>query len=60
VWAEKRRELKVRDLGYHVVRLTWADLAPENAERTAARLRRELARAQRLYGHLSVGSSGAS
>ncbi|WP_262850399.1 endonuclease domain-containing protein [Mumia quercus] len=60
VWAEKTRELKIRDLGYHVLRLTWADLAPENAERTAARLRRELVRAQRLYGHLSDGSSRTS
>ncbi|KAA1422227.1 hypothetical protein FE697_013755 [Mumia zhuanghuii] len=57
VWAEKRREKRITDRGYHVIRVTWEDLAPENAKRTAARLRRELARAQRLYGHLGAGST---
>src|SRR5699024_1062457 len=27
LFAEKRREDQIRDLGYEVVRLTWADLA---------------------------------
>jgi very-short-patch-repair endonuclease len=39
--AEKRREDRLRALGYAVVRLTWADLA--NPDRAAAMLRRALA-----------------
>lgn len=40
--AEKRREDRIRGLGYAVVRVTWADLA--HPERIVARVRRELAR----------------
>lgn len=39
--AEKRREDRMRALGYTVVRLVWADL--EHPERVAAKLRRALA-----------------
>lgn len=45
VAAEKRRERALRDLGWHLVRVTWADLAPANRTRTVAYLRRELAAA---------------
>ncbi|WP_370620079.1 type IV toxin-antitoxin system AbiEi family antitoxin domain-containing protein [Mumia qirimensis] len=48
VIAEKRRERALRELGWHVVRVTWADLAPANRERTAAYLRRELERAAKM------------
>ena len=43
VWAEKRREDRIRDLGYEVVRWVYADLY--DAERLAARIRRALTRA---------------
>lgn len=48
VKAEKRRERALRDLGLHVVRVTWADLAPANRARTAEFVRRELERAARM------------
>lgn len=44
VVAEKLREDRLRELGYQVVRLTWADL--ERPERTAQRLRAAFARAR--------------
>lgn len=46
--AEKRRERALRDVGWSVIRITWADLAPENRARTAAYVRRELEKAARL------------
>lgn len=45
VIAEKQREDWLRELGYEVVRITWADLA--HPERTAARIRAAFARARR-------------
>lgn len=45
VMAEKQREDRLRELGYEVVRITWADLA--DPERTAARIRAAFARARR-------------
>lgn len=43
IWAEKRREDAIRDLGYEVVRITWADLA--HPERVRALLRQAFRRA---------------
>lgn len=40
LWAEKRREDRLRELGYIVVRVTWADLA--RPERVVARIRRAM------------------
>lgn len=40
LWAEKRREDRLRELGYTVVRITWADL--EVRGRVAAKVRRAL------------------
>lgn len=40
LWDEKRREDRLRALGYQVVRITWADL---EAGRVAAKVRRALA-----------------
>lgn len=45
VVREKLREDLLRELGYEVVRITWADLA--HPERTAARIRAAFARARR-------------
>lgn len=44
VVREKLREDRLRELGYEVVRITWADLA--HPERTAARIRAAFARAR--------------
>lgn len=46
VIAEKRREDRLRELGYEVVRLDWSDLARPGL--TAARIRRAFARARSL------------
>lgn len=43
LWAEKRREDRLRRLGYVVVRITWADLETPGA--VAARVRTALAAA---------------
>jgi very-short-patch-repair endonuclease len=43
LWAEKRREDRLRALGYVVVRITWADL--ETPGRAVAKVRRALAAA---------------
>jgi very-short-patch-repair endonuclease len=43
LWAEKRREDRLRELGYTVVRITWADL--ETPGRAVAKVRRALAAA---------------
>lgn len=48
--AEKRREDRIRDLGYEVVRVMWADLA-EPAE-LVGRLRRAVVRSRRHPGPL--------
>lgn len=45
LFAEKVREDKLRELGYEIVRITWADLA--DPVRTAARIRAAFARAKR-------------
>ncbi len=42
LWAEKRREDAIRELGHEFVRVTWGDL--EHAEATAQRLRAAFAR----------------
>lgn len=44
VVSEKIREDRLRELGYEVVRITWADLA--HPERTAARIRAAFARSR--------------
>lgn len=44
--AEKRREDRLRALGYEVVRVTWADLA--HPERILAQIRQAVARARRV------------
>lgn len=44
LWREKRREDRLRELGYTVIRVTWAQLRSE-PERTADRIRAALARA---------------
>jgi hypothetical protein len=50
LWAEKRREDRLRALGYEVVRWTWADLL--HPERFIARLRAALARAEARVGQV--------
>ncbi len=42
LWAEKRREDRLREAGYIVIRVTWADL--KEPARIVARIRRALAR----------------
>lgn len=42
LWREKRREDRLRGLGFGLTRLTWADLMPERARRLEARVRREI------------------
>ncbi|MDP9398368.1 MAG: hypothetical protein M3P96_11370 [Actinomycetota bacterium] len=44
LWEEQRREDRLREAGYEVVRLTWADLV-HHPERAAARIRAAFARA---------------
>ena len=46
LWAEKRREDRLRELGYEVVRVTWDDLAEPVvlARRIGAAVRRARAR----------------
>jgi hypothetical protein len=46
LWAEKRREDQLRELGYEVVRVTWDDLADLVAlsRRVGAAVRRARAR----------------
>ena len=45
---EKAREDALRELGFEVVRITWADL--DHPERIVARIRRAVARAERHGG----------
>lgn len=42
VWLEKRREDKIRGLGFGVSRILWADTEIDNFQRAAARLWREI------------------
>ncbi|MDO9380858.1 MAG: type IV toxin-antitoxin system AbiEi family antitoxin domain-containing protein [Nocardioidaceae bacterium] len=50
VVREKRREDAMRAEDWGFTRIMWADLAPGNARRTAARLSADLDRSRRLYG----------
>jgi hypothetical protein len=49
VWREKKREDRLRSLGYEVVRITWADL--NNIDALAAKIRAAFARALKRHGH---------
>jgi very-short-patch-repair endonuclease len=46
LWEEKRREDRLRELGYEVVRVVWSDL--DHPQELAARIRRAVERARRL------------
>ena len=46
LWQEKRREDRLRELGYEVVRVTWSDL--DSPQELARRIRQAVARARRL------------
>jgi very-short-patch-repair endonuclease len=46
VWDEKRREDRLRELGYEVVRVIWSDL--DSPRELAARIRRAVERSRRL------------
>ena len=46
VWDEKRREDRLRELGYEVVRVVWSDL--DSPRELAARIRRAVERSRRL------------
>jgi very-short-patch-repair endonuclease len=48
LWREKKREDRLREAGYEVVRVTWADLM-YHPERVRARLLAAFARAQRRW-----------
>lgn len=53
VWREKRREDRLRDAGYEVVRIVWSELT--QVLLIAKRLQRAFARAKRRHGsHLAV------
>ncbi|NIK56910.1 type IV toxin-antitoxin system AbiEi family antitoxin domain-containing protein [Kribbella shirazensis] len=52
--AEKAREDRLRDLGYQVVRVTWADLADPAA--LLRRIRRAIARSGPLTGCFTAGA----
>ena len=41
LWQEKRRQERLEDLGYEVVRLTWADLVSDRGQ-VDARIRRAI------------------
>ena len=45
LWAEKQREDRLRELGYEVVRVTWADL--DDPVALARRIRAAIERARR-------------
>ncbi|HEY7989384.1 MAG TPA: hypothetical protein VIE19_09205 [Lapillicoccus sp.] len=51
LFAEKRREDRLRDLGFEVVRVTWSDLA--QPERVLARVRSAMSRASSRAGWTS-------
>jgi very-short-patch-repair endonuclease len=46
VWEEKRREDRLRELGYEVVRVTWSDL--DSPRELATRIRRAIERSRGL------------
>jgi very-short-patch-repair endonuclease len=46
LWHEKRREDRLRELGYEVVRVVWSDL--DSPQELATRIRRAVARSRRL------------
>lgn len=46
VWEEKRREDRLRELGYEVVRITWSDL--DSPRELATRIRRAIERSRQL------------
>ena len=46
LWDEKRREDRLRELGYEVVRVVWSDL--DSPRELAARIRRAVERSRRL------------
>jgi very-short-patch-repair endonuclease len=46
LWKEKRREDRLRELGYEVVRVIWSDL--DSPRELAARIRRAVERSRRL------------
>jgi hypothetical protein len=48
LWQEKRREDRLRALGYEVVRITWADL--HDPVKLAAKIRQAFDRAERRFG----------
>lgn len=52
LWQEKAREDHLRELGYEVVRVTWADL--QNQAVLAARIRAAIERARRRAGPLTA------
>lgn len=52
LWQEKAREDHLRELGYEVVRVTWADL--QNPTALAARIRAAIERARRRDGLLTA------
>lgn len=47
LWDEKRREDRIRELGYEVVRITWADLFGPRRAMTERRIRAAIARASK-------------
>ena len=46
LWQEKRREDRLRELGYEVVRVIWSEL--DSPQELAARIRRAVERSRRL------------
>jgi very-short-patch-repair endonuclease len=52
LWQEKAREDHLRELGYEVLRVTWADL--QNPIALAARIRAAIERARRRNGLLTA------
>ncbi|AWB91041.1 type IV toxin-antitoxin system AbiEi family antitoxin domain-containing protein [Aeromicrobium chenweiae] len=50
VFAEKRREDRVRAQGWGMTRLVWAHLSAQNARATALRVRADLERSRSIYG----------
>lgn len=52
--AEKTREDRLRDLGYQVVRVTWADL--EHPSTLLQRIRRAIARSRTPAGYFTAGT----
>ena len=46
LWQEKRREDRLRELGYEVVRVVWSDL--DSPQELAVRIFRAIERARRI------------